>query len=253
MNNSKSESKRKQIWDRYCDAGFSVVNPLSKSAYESAAISYDYNYKPFLPKDRRAKILDIGCGMGHFLYYLYKRNYTNFVGIDLSKQQIEFIKEDILTCEELADVFRKISKNVYHADAFTILKQHESEYDLIVANDLIEHIKKDEILQLLRLIRNSLKENGMFIAKTGNMKNPFNLGLRYIDFTHEIGYDENSLFQILKITNFSEINIYQMQTKKRDSMIIRTMRNAILSLIWFLFGVQIPRLYEPLIFCVAKK
>lgn len=253
MNTCKSESKRKQIWNHYCDAGFSMVNPLSKSAYESAAISYDYNYKPFLPKDRRAKILDMGCGMGHFLYYLYKRNYTNFIGIDISKQQIEFIKKNISACEELAESFKKISEKVYHADAFTFLKHHESEYDLIVANDLIEHIKKDEILQLLRLIRNSLKENGIFVAKTGNMANPFNLRLRYIDITHEIGYNEISLFQILKISNFSEINIYPMRSRKRDHMIIRTMRNAILPLIGLLFGVHISRLYEPLIFCVAEK
>lgn len=194
MNTSKSESesKRNQIWDHFCDAGFSIVNPLSKSAYESSAISYNYNYKSFLPKNRRAKILDIGCGMGHFLYYLYTQNYTDFIGIDISKQQIEFIKRDILACEELAESFKKNSKNVYHANAFTFLKQLESEYDLIVANDLIEHIEKNEILQLLGLIRNNLKENGIFIAKTPNMGNPFNLRLRYIDFTHEIGYDELS-------------------------------------------------------------
>ena len=47
------------------------------------------------------------------------------------------------------------------------------------------------------------------------MGNPFNLRLRYIDFTHEIGYDELSLNQILKISNSSEINIYQMRTKKK--------------------------------------
>lgn len=251
--NNKRERKGNQIWDHYCDAGFSVVNPLSISAYESAAISYGYNYKSFLPKNRRAKILDIGCGMGHFLYYLYTQNYTNFIGIDISKQQIAFIKNDFLACEELAESFKKISEKVYQADAFTFLKQHESEYELIVANDLIEHIEKDKILQLFGLIRNSLKENGAFIAKTPNMGNPFSLKARYVDFTHEIGYDEISLFQILKISNFREINIYQMRNKKRDSMIICTMRNAILPLIWLLFGVHIPRLYEPLIFCVARR
>ncbi|KAF5438174.1 hypothetical protein C5S35_00375, partial [Candidatus Methanophagaceae archaeon] len=44
---------------------------------------------------------------------------------------------------------------------------------------------------------------------------PFSLKARYIDFTHEIGYDEISLFQILKISNFREINIYQMRNKKK--------------------------------------
>jgi len=43
----------------------------------SAAAFYDYNYKPVLLKDLKARILDIGCGMGQFIYHLYKKKYTN--------------------------------------------------------------------------------------------------------------------------------------------------------------------------------
>jgi len=123
--------------------------------------------------------------MGHFLYFLNKMGYSNFIGIDISPQQVAFVR-------------KYITNNVILADGFDFLKEairRREHFDIIVLNDVIEHIPKVKILELLKLILNTLKPGGKVFIKTGNMWNPFNLGIRYIDFTHETGFTEDSLYQ----------------------------------------------------------
>jgi hypothetical protein len=40
------------------------------------------------------------------------------------------------------------------------------------------------------------------------MWNPFNLGIRYIDFTHETGFTEDSLYQVLYTAGFRKIHVF---------------------------------------------
>ena len=47
-----------------------------------------------------------------------------------------------------------------------------------------------------------MKPGGKIFVKTGNMSNPFSLRLRYIDFTHEVGFTEESFVQVLYIAGF---------------------------------------------------
>ena len=48
--------------------------------------------------------------MGHFLYFLKKMGYSNFIGIDISSQQVDFVRE-------------YITNNVILADGFDFLKE----------------------------------------------------------------------------------------------------------------------------------
>jgi hypothetical protein len=82
-----------------------------------------------------------------------------------------------------------------------------------VANDFIEHLPKNKVIEFLILVNKSLKLNGVFIAKTPNMGNPFSLYSRYFDFTHEVGFTEKSLFQILCTTNFTNVSILGFKNK----------------------------------------
>ncbi len=175
---------------------FTRFNEIDHKQYEIAASSYETNYGKFLPLNKDVKILDIGCGMGHFLYYLKTRGYMNFSGIDIGKTQVDFCK-------------KHFTKNVELANAIDYLKCQENEYDVIIMNDIIEHIVKDEVIHLLKLVKKSLNKNGVILIKTLNMGNPFGLNLRYSDFTHETGYTEQSLFQILDAVGFKQISLFQ--------------------------------------------
>jgi cyclopropane fatty-acyl-phospholipid synthase-like methyltransferase len=236
----------KELHERYFESIFSRSNILSKEEFESASINYEREYEELLPKNKNAKILDLGCGTGHFLYFLQKNGFKNYIGIDISDQQISSCKENI-------------SKSVEVFDAFEFLKDKEGRYDVIVANDFLEHILKERVIELVKLINHSLKSGGKFIMKTPNMSNPFVLDLRYKDFTHEIGFTEKSLYQVLSVADFKSIQIYPskivfpLTPKGIISRAILSVYYFVIKKLFALQGYVVPNILSKLLIAVAHK
>jgi 2-polyprenyl-3-methyl-5-hydroxy-6-metoxy-1,4-benzoquinol methylase len=149
----------------------------------------------FLPEDKKIKIIDLGCGNGSFVYWLQVLGYQNVEGIDISEEQVALAKKIGI-------------KNIQKADIFDYLKDKKETFDLIFTRDIIEHIRKEDVLKFLGIIFLSLKKGGGLVIQTPNAENLFFGRLRYIDFTHESGFTSNSLYQILTITGFREIKSY---------------------------------------------
>jgi len=184
----------KEIFDSYLNSYYKDFNDLSIGGYERSAKFYNSFYREFLPEDKNAEIADLACGAGQFLYFLENKGYKNYLGVDISRQQIEFCK--------------KMSINrVEEADAFIFLEKHKNEFDWIVLNDFIEHIKKERLMELLSLIYASLRKGGGVLIKTPSMTNPFSLMNRYIDITHEVGFTEHSLKEVLDMSGFKKVKI----------------------------------------------
>lgn len=153
----------------------------------------DADYADFLPEDRHAAILDVGCGMGHFLQYLRKKGYENVVGIDISPDQVAFCRSNNLAKVELV------------ADVFDYLETHAEGFDLIAMSDVIEHFTKDEIVRLLFAAKKALTLRGRLLIRAPNIAGICGLYGRYNDFTHEIAFSEQSLKQVLLATGFHNI------------------------------------------------
>lgn len=146
----------------------------------------------FLPEDKQARILDLGCGNGAFLYFLKREGYKNILGIDVSPEQIELAK--------------KIGINgVKCQDVLDFLKNSDEKFNVITAFDLIEHFRKDEFLLLSKLVYRALKAQGLFILRTINGETPFSGRLRYADLTHEICFTRRSISTALLNANFKKV------------------------------------------------
>ena len=146
----------------------------------------------YLPNDPNAMILDIGCGNGGFVYFLQNIGYKNSYGIDISREQVE-------------DGRKLGIQNIECADLIEFLKEKDKIYNVIFARDVIEHFKKDEILNILEVIFNALTQKGILIIQTPNAESPFGNRYRYGDFTHEVAFTRSSLNQILRNAGFSEV------------------------------------------------
>jgi 2-polyprenyl-3-methyl-5-hydroxy-6-metoxy-1,4-benzoquinol methylase len=182
----------------YRDVLYSKYNSTlygsNSSELNVSAESYDNDYLELLPQDKRVFILDIGCGIGHFLYYLKTRGYLNIQGVDHSTEQVDLCLEAGLPVELIEDIF-------------AYLRNHPSTYDVISMNDVLEHFTKDEIIRLLALMNQSLRENGSIIIRVPNSSGIFGPHGRYLDFTHEVGFTESSLRQVLQASDFNNVEI----------------------------------------------
>ena len=215
----------------------------SKRVFES----YEDNYLQFLPKNKESRILDIGCGLGHFLYFLKERQYRNIEGIEIADYQVEFCKNIGLNVTKVKDMA-------------LFLSQNKVSYDFIVFNFVIEHIPKDKVLSVLEVIKMALKPEGKLILSTENMAKFSGIGSRYQDIAHEVGYTERSLCHVLYASGFKNITIksstinFRWRIKNICWVILKRLYIFALGLIYFIeLGAERPKIISKDLICIAEK
>lgn len=169
-----------------------LYGEASISELKKQSIFWKYYYKEFLTEDPESTILDCGCGNGLFVQWLQHMGFKNTYGIDISPEQVEIANQHGI-------------KNITHADLFDFLKTKQTVYKVIFLSDVIEHFNKEEIISLLELVYNALKQGGSVIIKTPNGESPFAGRYRWGDFTHEVIFTWSSLNQLSKVTGFREV------------------------------------------------
>jgi 2-polyprenyl-3-methyl-5-hydroxy-6-metoxy-1,4-benzoquinol methylase len=157
---------------------------------------------PFLPVDRQAKILDLGCGFGGFIAFLRYHGYRDAQGIDISP--------------EMVDKARSLRiQGVHRADIVSFLARAHPEFALITAFDVIEHFHKHEILDLLCSARKALARDGWMMIWTPNAMSKYGRWCRYADFTHEHIFDANSIRQCLVASGFRRVEVLPLRPMVR--------------------------------------
>lgn len=129
------------------------------------------------------------------MYFLAKSGYHNHLGVDSSEEFVDFIRENI-------------TAGVLRADALAFVKDVRETFTVIVMNDFIEHVPKDRLKPLVRGVRAICDDDGLIFIKTPNMTFPLAGWSRYMDFTHEIGFTEESIEFLLEVSGFSQVEVH---------------------------------------------
>ena len=158
---------------------------------------YDHLLRPVIQGRVPKCALEIGCGPGGFLYWARERGWPAITGVDLSAEQVAVATELGLNAENVP--FQE-----YLADK-------AAAYDLIVAMDLIEHLTRDEVFQLLDMCARVLRPNGRLFLTTPN-----GAGLRpgpvaYGDLTHETIFTPQTIRLALRLTGYEEIVVREIR------------------------------------------
>jgi 2-polyprenyl-3-methyl-5-hydroxy-6-metoxy-1,4-benzoquinol methylase len=166
--------------------------------------SVDYAILRFLPSSRDARILDLGCGSGLFLLRLASLGYTSTEGIDISEEQVNLARLRGL-------------KSIRIGDAIEYLNNSPGKFDVITANDFLEHLDHEIVLQLLEIIARSLKPGGLFLAQTPNGASPLFGGYFYGDFTHQTAFSPTSVQQICHLVGFQSVEVAAVPPRIRGA------------------------------------
>ncbi len=174
---------------------------LGKVTRESLATSFPYfrqHFLRYLPSDRSAAILDIGCGYGSLLHFLHSQGYTKAMGVDIGKQQVE-----------LAASFG--IANVVQGEMLGFLRARSDQFDLIVALDVLEHLGKDELFATLGCRLPGSQARGPLHHANGQRRRPLRGEVPILDLTHELAFTAYSISQALHLAGFSRIEVVPVE------------------------------------------
>jgi ubiquinone/menaquinone biosynthesis C-methylase UbiE len=87
------EKYRNRCYKNYISKFWGKTHKLSKDEFSFMRKIYKKRYSSFMPGNKNAKIIDVACGSGHFLYFIQNEGYGNSCGIDISEEQIEQAKK----------------------------------------------------------------------------------------------------------------------------------------------------------------
>ncbi|HEX2676813.1 MAG TPA: class I SAM-dependent methyltransferase [Polyangiales bacterium] len=158
---------------------------------ERRALSIRQYLRGWLPEDKSAAIVDVACGNGSLLHVFKSFGYANLRGVDLSAEQVTLAKQ--------------VTPNVAQGDALEFLQAHPASFDLIVGMDIIEHLRKDEVLTFLDRCAAALRPGGRLVLQTPNADSPMFNTVRYGDLTHEGAFTPDILTRLMRRTGLTSI------------------------------------------------
>ncbi len=231
----------KEIFEHYVEHSFG-----ERRQAEFKIRQFELNYKRFFPSDLDATLVDIGIGRGEMLTCMAAWGFRNYTGVDISPSTIAFCRSLGLQCVMTSDTTKWLSDNA-------------GTFDLITVLDVLEHIKKDAAISFVAAMRSAMKEGAVLIIQVPNAQAPDSQLHRYNDITHEVGYVEHSLHQVLLAAGFHDVSFHAFEDVISRGL-RKWLRTSLRSLYWTyvrsvrrINGNLNPEILAPVFFAVARK
>lgn len=158
------------------------------------------NIRMKIPRD--ASVLDAGSGMGQNAWWMAKHNPGwKIKGVDIITEQVN----------DCSDFFSKTgyTTGIKFETADLLTFREENMYDLIISNDVMEHIEND--VAVFRNFYSSLRPGGILLLTTpsdkGGSGTDTHSGESFIDEHVRNGYSPEEISGKLNSTGFTSVNI----------------------------------------------
>jgi 2-polyprenyl-3-methyl-5-hydroxy-6-metoxy-1,4-benzoquinol methylase len=149
----------------------------------------------FIPKEYQRNnktILDFGCFAGSFLGHISEECFPRQLGIDILEEQISYAKETYQTSFRNFELYENALKN---------LEGLKKEFDVITLIEVIEHLHDSEIEELIMVLSELLKPNGIILITTPNYLSLWPVLEFFLNRFSDISYEEQHL------TKFTYLNL----------------------------------------------
>jgi 2-polyprenyl-3-methyl-5-hydroxy-6-metoxy-1,4-benzoquinol methylase len=137
-------------YDDYPDGGFDLTEKSSETSFwvRSRNRLFKSIVKRFLAKDRKTKLLEIGCGNGGFIKKIAEDKNIEVTGSEIYVKGLSYARKSL---PDVNFIQFDVSQGILGES-----------YDMILAFDVLEHIEKD--IDAMSNIKNMLSAGGKLIV-----------------------------------------------------------------------------------------
>lgn len=210
----QSSQYRDRIYDAYVHARAVPLVQEGRDNLNSRRPYLRAMVRRHFPPDLGSAVLDLGCGHGTVMYFAREAGYQNIRGVDRSPEQVSQAKRLGINSVEEGDLLH------------TVRNTPDEAFDVVLTFDVIEHLRRDELLALVDGVRRILRPNGRWILHTPNAESPFFGRIRYGDLTHEQAFTRTSMAQLLLSSGFRTFACFE------DAPIVHGIKSALRLAIW---------------------
>lgn len=172
--------------------GLPIGLDISKSTNETYFEGVRTEMLPYVPTDAK-RILEVGCGSGHFAAMLKEQRGVEAWGIEYN--------------EPAAETARERLDRVFCGDVAALIGQLPDDYfDVIIFNDVLEHLV--DPYRVLNDLKPKLVRNGRIVTSIPNIR--YYKALMEIVFKKEFKYREYGIFDKTHLRFFTEKSIRRM-------------------------------------------
>ena len=168
-------------------------------------------YLPFF--EGHENVADLGCGRGEMCQLLQEKE-ISYVGVDLYPQ--------------FASYCQMRGLNVICGDAIEYLRESKEKFGGIFAGQVVEHMETDQIVTLIRLAYEHLREGSYAIFETPN---PTSLAIYtnafYIDPSHVKPVHPLTMKYLLEKAGFREVQIRYTENSRQEGGIPQFLKGEI--------------------------
>ena len=168
-----------------------------EKGYKTLYQFYKQNYLKYMPANKEANTLVISCGPGYFVDMLNRHGYKKVVGIDSDPVKVKYGTDRGLNCKD-ERAFEYLQNNL----------NANTKFHVIIAEQEINHLSKDELIDFLNLCKQNLIDGGTLMVHVINGANPI-VGAESLaqNFDHQFTFTEYSLKQALEFTRYKNIKV----------------------------------------------
>lgn len=217
--------------------------------HDTSNPALELNYSTWLPQNRNANILDLGCGDGRVLRFLSGKGYLNIYGVDRDAAALASIGQLAGVTVECTEV------------GLEYLRQQRGKFKLIILKQMIYYVERSEIMAFMAALKDALSDDGVILVEF------FNAALLSSRFTElkdpfiRTAYTEHSMRRLFAATGLDELYIGGERRasggklRSRVYAALRTGWIALLKVIYILergIDNELPRIYTKSIIAVAS-
>ncbi len=223
-----------------------TMNPggVNEATYRACARYYDCEIKPLLPADRNVRVVEVGCGLGHLIRYLHEQGFSRVGGVEFDGELHRLSSEYV----------GAVSEFLVHGHGRDFLRGHAAGFDVVLLVDVIEHFSFEEGAEMLAAAYDALRPGGAAILRTPNMANVLAAYSRYMDLTHQAGYTEFSLIQVLRKVGFREAAVHiPVFSGSAKGWVCQKVNRALHRFLYVLHDRVMPKSFEKNVVVWARK